>query len=224
MTKARGNNGGRITSRRPVRALWVFQCFSGIARASDGTRRRRCAGVTFADRVRETGARHLRLTPPPDRPTDGCSGAARGGGVPTWALGDKTRAAEGFTRSFSGQARCIKKPPQERDRLGDAGAVAGGGPAAPVAVAPSGRPYGYPHVRRAAVHRRTGGGATRAGATHRTASSFGKSSTAGRPTAETSRVPRPTVADRRQKRRYNRRRGTDVVTDENLRSPLTIVV
>lgn len=28
---------------------------------------------------------------------------------------DARGAAEGFTRSFSGQARCIKKPPQERD-------------------------------------------------------------------------------------------------------------
>jgi len=28
---------------------------------------------------------------------------------------DARGAAEGFTRSFSGQARCGKKPPQERD-------------------------------------------------------------------------------------------------------------
>lgn len=30
---------------------------------------------------------------------------------------DARGAAEGFTRSFSGQARCIKKPPQEKDLL-----------------------------------------------------------------------------------------------------------
>lgn len=34
---------------------------------------------------------------------------------------DARCAAEGFTRSFSGQARCIKKPPQEKDPLDSVG-------------------------------------------------------------------------------------------------------
>lgn len=84
--------------------------------ASDGTRRRRCAGITFADRVRDWRGAHLRLTP--QSPMDGGRWTRRADGRTRLGRPATRRARRALPAAFPGRRATQKKPPQDASPAG----------------------------------------------------------------------------------------------------------